>query len=87
MYEVERKIIKLEHEMDTREAKYDSALERFRADMSGFRTDMAGFKTHMAERDKSNTRWYVGLASACVFIISSLVGVIIYILNTIAVGS
>ena len=91
IHEVSKELATLREQMNTHQAKYESALDRFRADISKndtaferLRTDMAKndtaferLRTDMAQSEISRIRWMIGVWIAGVLVTIATLGIFI----------
>ena len=84
IHEVSKDLTRLREQMNTHQAKYESALDRFRADMERFRTDteksradMEKFRADLAQRESNRMQWLIGLWIGGVLVTIAALGIFI----------
>ena len=70
MHEVSKDLTRPREQMDTHQAKYESALDRLRADMEKFRADMA-------QRESNRMQWLIGIWIGGVLVTIAALGIFI----------
>ncbi len=84
IHEVSKELATLREQMNTHQAKYESALDRFHAAMSKndaaferLRTDMAKRDADAAHREIIRLRWQIGIWIAGVLVTIAAMGIFI----------
>ena len=84
IHEVSKDLTRPREQMDTHQAKYESALDRFRADMERFRTDteksradMEKFRADLAQRESNRMQWLIGMWIGGVLVTIAALGIFI----------
>ena len=77
IHEVSKDLTRLREQMNTHQAKHETALDRFRADMSKNESAFERLRTDMAKQEKYRMQWLIGIWIGGVLVTITVLGLFI----------